>query len=295
MKTRLSALSLASAAALALLPGRADGAIVDWQAAGPIENGRVLPGAAPGGSAALRVTSAAKTGTTIPVAVIRDPEIHGRSYSVVGRVRYRGVERFGYLELWSVIPGRGRYFTRTLAPRGPLGVMTGDSGWRRFELPFSLGDAPPPSRLELNVVLPGRGTVWLGPLDLVTTETGATVSSDAWWSTRRAGILGSVAGMLLGVMGALIGVLASRGRARRVVLGLAWAVVAAGVASAILAVAAALDSQPREVWFPLVLFAFVALGVFLLVMPSLRQRFAALELRRIQSEDLGRGARSAPR
>jgi len=286
MKARLTALSCATAVALlAASPGaQAQGTRIDWRTAAPAE-GDVLPGEAPGGSAALRVTSAG-AGKTVPLTVIRGPAVGGKGYALVGLVRYAGVKGAGYLEMWSVFSDGQRYFSRTVEKRGPLAALSGDSGWRRFELPFILRGAERPSRLELNLVLPGRGTVWLGPVELVA-EFPAAAGQDAWWSSQTAGLLGALGGSLLGLLGAAIGSLAGRGRARKLVLGLAWAILGAGVGAFALAIVALLDSQPREVWFPLFLFASIAL-VFLALIPSLRRRYAAMELRRIQSEDLGR-------
>src|SRR5207245_1908725 len=88
--------------------------------------------------------------------------VAGPGYVVAGQVRYEGVEGQGYLEMWTVFPDGQRFFSRTLAPRGPLAALPGESSWRRFELPCGLGGASqPPARAEVDLVW--RGRPWLAP------------------------------------------------------------------------------------------------------------------------------------
>lgn len=105
-----------------------------------------------------------------------------------------------YLEMWSVFPDGGRYFSRTLGAEGPTAAMVGESDWRRFELPFFLeGATSTPSQLELNAVLPSGGRVWVGPLRLMALEDAA--SSGAWWTDRTAVLVGGIGGAMVGVLG----------------------------------------------------------------------------------------------
>ena len=68
--------------------------------------------------------------------------------------------------MWNFFPGGGQYFSRTLADQGPMMKLAGTSGWREFVLPFDATAPPAPTRLVVNVVLQGRGSVYLGPLEL---------------------------------------------------------------------------------------------------------------------------------
>ena len=102
----------------------------------------------------------------VTVLTIEQPNVAGPRYVLTGQVRYEGVEGNGYLELWNHFPDGGQYFSRTLADVGPLMKLQGTSGWRPFTLPFDATGAPPPTKLVLNVVLPARGVVFLGPLRL---------------------------------------------------------------------------------------------------------------------------------
>ena len=89
-------------------------------------------------------------------------------YAVSGEIKYENVSSDGYLEMWSVFPPahsglpEERYFSRTLGESGPSGKISGTSSWREFSLPFNrTGASNPPTRLELNIYLPGRGVVFI--------------------------------------------------------------------------------------------------------------------------------------
>lgn len=281
---------LASATVALLIAARAataQGVTVDWSRTA-VSGGRALPGEGPDGATALQLRATAPGGTSFHLVTIDDPQITGPAYVVAGQVRYEGVEGQGYLEMWSVLPGGERFFTRTLAGEGVLAALHGDSQWRRFELPFVLDGSPAPRRLEINLVLPGgRGIVWLGPLRLERYTPAPARAQGAWWSERSGILFGVVLGSLLGVMGATIGVLAGRGKARRLVLGLLGAMVAVGAAFVLVGAAAMLTSQPRYVWYPPLLLGGISTVVGLVLRRPLKLRYAADELRRIQAMDAG--------
>src|SRR2546425_9773852 len=143
---------------------------IDWSRT-VVTGGVVQPGAGPGGAPALELRATASGPPSLHLVTIDHPPVAGPAYVVAGEVRYEGVEGQGYLEMWGVFPNRERVFRRTLAAQGTLAALHGGSGWRPFELPFSLnGASPAPSRLEINLVLPGPGTVWQGPLDRKSTR-----------------------------------------------------------------------------------------------------------------------------
>ena len=95
-------------------------------------------------------------------------------------------------------------------------------------------------------------------------------------------------GSCFGLVGALIGVLGGVGRARRFVLLLLVGTIAGGALLALLGAAALWSSQPRHVWYPLLVVGGAAALVGLVVRPGVRRRYAADELRRIEAMDVGR-------
>ena len=280
-----------ASAAMALLvaarPVAAQDLTIDWSRT-VVTAGVVRPGAGPGGAPALELRATATGPTSFHLVTIDHPQIAGPRYVVSGEVRYQDVDGQGYLEMWTVFPDGQRYFSRTLAAQGPLAVLHGESSWRRFELPFDMsGTSQAPSRLEINLALPGRGAVWLGPMHLQRAAAQPDAALGGWWSARSGTLFGAMLGSLVGVVGAIIGVLGGRGKARRTVLALLVGMIAVGGCLVLVGAAAALSSQPRHVWYPLLVIGGASSLIGLVILPAMRRRFAADELRRIEAMDAG--------
>ena len=226
----------------------------------------------------VRIQSSADGGT-FPLVSFAPTIPRGDGYVVEGRIRYAGVAGDGYLEMWSEFPGEGRYFSRTLEPAGPQGRITGDSDWREFQLPFSTNGGPSPARVDINLVLPGSGTVEIGPLRVV------SLGGSAWWSDRTAGLLGASAGLMIGLLGATVGVRAARRKARRFVLSTMVVLVCLGVASLVAGTVALVRHQPYAVVYPLFLLGVIGVGVFASGYRGVRRGFEEAELRKMHALD----------
>lgn len=249
--------------------------------------GRVSAGAviAPGPGTPFHALKIEGQGTNTVVTIDR-PSIAGPRYALLGQVRYEGVDGVGYLELWNHFPNGGAYFTRTLADMGPMMKLQGTSGWRAFALPFDATGVPPPTQLVLNVVLPGRGAVFLGPVRIVE---GTALDDEAagWTIDQAAGFWGGLAGGIVGAAGALIGVLTSLGRARRLVAITTIILIAGGTVSFVAGLLALGQSQPYAVYYPLLLVGFLAAIIPLSLRSSIQKRYEEVELRRMRAHDLG--------
>jgi hypothetical protein len=248
-----------------------------------LPTGSVLPPTAEAPFSSLKIDGG--TGAPVTVAIIERPAIKGPRYAVTGQVRYESVEGAGYLEVWSHFPNGGQYFTRTLGDLGPMMKLEGSSKWRQFTLPFDATGAAPPTRLVVNVVLPGQGVVYLGPLQLVDDIPGANGASGSL--DRAVGLIGGVGGGLVGCLGALIGVLASRGRGKRFVTIAIVSLAIGGTLAFAAGVVALSRSQPYAVYYPLLLIGFLATIIPLGLRPSIRRRYEEIELRRMRAHDLG--------
>lgn len=230
----------------------------------------------------VTVTSSSDDGVTVTLVEVDSPGITQDRYAVKGRVRYENVAGRGYLEMWSVF-AKGRYFTRTMADRGPMGVLSGSSGWRPMALPFdATGADAPPEKLIINVVLPGRGEATLDTLTLVELEPGEWPSDG---DGARAGLWGGMAGATLGTLAGLLGWLGSRGKAKRLVLNGFRMLMAAGGISLVLGVGALARGHPYHVYYPLLLIGVIALLVPASTLPRLTKRYEELELRRMSALD----------
>jgi hypothetical protein len=222
------------------------------------------------------------------VLTVDEPGIRGPRYAIAGEVRHRDVHGSGYLEMWSVLP-QGQFFTRTLAPEGPMKALSGSSDWRPFLLPFfNKEGAPPPRQLVVNVALPGAGSVELRKLRLLQFAEGEDplAPKGAWWSPRTGGLVGGTFGALLGCFGALVGWLSSRGRARAFVLAALGTVGAMSLLALAAGFAAWSASQPYAVYYPLLLLGVLGTVIPLGLRPFLKRRYQDLELRRMQAMDL---------
>jgi hypothetical protein len=256
----------------------ADGpvATIDWTNTTPA-SGEVVGGA-------VRVTST--SGGTLPLTAIDVTGLGTTGYAIRGQVRYRDVAGTSYLEMWSLFPDGGRYFTRTLATEGPMAALSGTSDWRAFELPFELNGSKPPSRLEVNVVMAGAGTVDVGRLELVNLALGAA-NDGAWLSPRDLGIAGAVGGMTIGLFGALIGVLVGRRRGREFVLPAMIAATVVGIGLIFMAGVALVAGQPASVAYVLFLPGAILTLLCGLGVPRVRRLYAEDELRRMRALDHG--------
>ncbi len=98
------------------------------------------------------------------LVVLPQPGLSSPVYALKGMVRYEGVAGDAYLQMNNDFGDKGTFFTRSLAPSGPLGKITGDSDWRPFVLPFYAdrgehGGEEPPREVTLALHLPAAGTV----------------------------------------------------------------------------------------------------------------------------------------
>jgi len=266
---------------------------VSWsklKEAGRLSAGEVLSGHSPDPADQLKVENLEQEPKTFTVLELDRPGVTAQQYALIGEVRYEDVAPGSYLEMWNCFADGGRYFSRTLGDSGPMRRLEGSSDWRPFTLPFFIGERPDrPGRLEVNVVLAGRGTVYLGPLRLVQyPESGQSAAAPgAWWDDRTAGLIGGIGGAMLGCLGALLGTLGGLGRARRFVLVLAVVVTVCGVASLAAGIVALGLGQPYAVYYPLLLGGVIATLVFGLLLPVIRRRYEQIELRRMAAMDLG--------
>lgn len=106
--------------------------------------------------------------TTRQLCEIAKPPVISPRYLVKGWLKYDDVAGDGYVELWNHF-GDDAFFSRTLGDKGPMGKVTGTSGWRIFLLPFTAKEGMTPDKLTLNLVLPGHGTVTVTDVRLVDT------------------------------------------------------------------------------------------------------------------------------
>ena len=100
------------------------------------------------------------------LVVLPQPGINSPVYALKGMVRHEDVEGDAYLQMNNDFGEKGVFFTKGLAPSGPLSRLTGSSDWRPFILPFyanqgdrAQGESMIPAEITLALHLPGAGSV----------------------------------------------------------------------------------------------------------------------------------------
>ncbi len=78
------------------------------------------------------------------------------------KVRTEKVDGQVFLEMWCHFQGKGEFFSRAL--QMPL---SGDNDWVSMETPFLLKEGQNPDNIKLNIVINGKGTVWIDDIHLV--------------------------------------------------------------------------------------------------------------------------------
>ncbi len=64
--------------------------------------------------------------------------------------------------MWCHFPGRGEYFSK-----GLMNPLTGTTDWTTEEIPFLLKRGENPDNVKLNLVIDGKGTVWIDDIRLL--------------------------------------------------------------------------------------------------------------------------------
>ncbi len=277
--------------ALAILSVRAENTLtvreINWQQIKnerPETPGSVENSSAPEGHPALLLENSSGQPRTFELLAIPNPGIKTVQYAVSGRIKYENVIGDGYMEMWSQF-GDGHYFSRTLGVAGPMRKIQGTSGWREFALPFDSTGAPAKlNQLKINLVLPGNGKVWIGPLQ-ISEVTLSGMQTRAWWSDQTAGWVGGIGGALLGILFAACGWLAQRGKARGIVLAFHTLILVFGALSVVAGLCAVFVSQPYGVYYPLLLIGVLGIVFGALGLTQCRRKYADDEYRKMLAAD----------
>ena len=67
-----------------------------------------------------------------------------------------------YLEMWCSFKGKGQFFSKAIE-----NALTGTNNWTVQEAPFFLKKGENPDDIKLNIVINGKGTVWLDQVELL--------------------------------------------------------------------------------------------------------------------------------
>ena len=77
-------------------------------------------------------------------------------------LKSEGLEGRAYLEMWCRFSGRGEFFSRGLNQ-----TIKRTTDWSSYETPFRLKKGQQPDLVKLNLVIEGRGKVWIRGIELL--------------------------------------------------------------------------------------------------------------------------------
>jgi len=111
------------------------------------------------GSGSIRISTLWPT--TICLGELSDLDVENATLVYRANVKSEKLEGQAFLEMWCHFGG-GQYFSR-----GLNSVIAGTSDWKTLETPFFLQKGQKPEKVTLNIVVNGKGTVWINEARLV--------------------------------------------------------------------------------------------------------------------------------
>jgi hypothetical protein len=93
---------------------------------------------------------------------VADPGVEQCRVIYRARLKTEGLEGKAYLEMWCRFPGKGEFFSRGLA-----NPVSGSNDWASYETPFFLKKGEKPDLIKLNLVVEGKGKVWINDVELL--------------------------------------------------------------------------------------------------------------------------------
>lgn len=112
------------------------------------------------GHGSLKIVSSGPM--TVNLLEIHDLDVEDARLLYQAKVRTQDAEGPVYLEMWVHLPDKGEFFTRNVHT-----PASGTTGWMTMEAPFFLQKGQKPDYAKLNIVLNGKGTVWIDDIRLV--------------------------------------------------------------------------------------------------------------------------------
>ena len=113
------------------------------------------------GDGSLRVSATAPL--TIRLYETGDLGVENARVVYQAKLRTENMDGRVYLEMWCHFPEKGEFFSRALDS-----PISGTVDWTWQETPFLLKKGENPDHIRLNLVIDGKGTVWIDEARLVT-------------------------------------------------------------------------------------------------------------------------------
>lgn len=109
------------------------------------------------GAGALKITT--RWPTTVFLGEVDGLDIENAKLVYAAKVRSE-LDGTAFLEMWAHVDG-GQYFSR-----GMNDVVSGKTDWKTIQAPFMFQAGQKPDKVSLNLVINGKGTVWIDDIVL---------------------------------------------------------------------------------------------------------------------------------
>lgn len=118
------------------------------------------PGVSTDNRGSLRID--APSPMTVRLYEVRDIDVDKARLTYQAKLKTLDFQGKVFLEMWCVFTGKGEYFSRALET-----FVTGTTEWVTQETPFFLKKGQKPDIVRLNLVVDGKGTVWIDDVKLI--------------------------------------------------------------------------------------------------------------------------------
>ena len=112
------------------------------------------------GKGSIRIE--AQQSMTVPLFEVTDVNIDNATLIYQASLQSEKLDGRAFLEMWVRIPGKGEFFSRGLDRS-----VTGTMSWMTVATPFFLQDGQKPDLIRLNLVVEGKGRVWVDDIHLL--------------------------------------------------------------------------------------------------------------------------------
>ncbi|HAM49213.1 MAG TPA: hypothetical protein DCP92_00390 [Nitrospiraceae bacterium] len=112
------------------------------------------------GKGSLRIT--ATEPTVVRLFETGDINVENARLFYAAKVRTKGLKGRVYLEMLCDVPGKGEFFSRN-----DRTAVTGSTKWINMETVFFIKRGEKPDNVKLNLVIDGKGTVWIDDVRLL--------------------------------------------------------------------------------------------------------------------------------
>jgi hypothetical protein len=99
---------------------------------------------------------------TVPLFEVTDVSVDNAILIYQASLQSQNLDGRAFLEMWVRIPGKGEFFSRALDR-----PVTGTVSWMSVATPFFLQSGQKPDLIRLNLVVQGKGKVWIDDVKLM--------------------------------------------------------------------------------------------------------------------------------